>query len=247
MFKRALGPRYYAFLTALHRTLLFDWYLEIGCRTGESVALSRSKTVAVDPFFRAELNIIGVKPALHVFQQTSDDFFASGFLAKNDIRLAVSFLDGMHLFEFLLRDFMQTEAASHPQGVVMLHDCAPFTHEMTTRDLTAIRGSWTGDVWKLVPILQKWRPELKLTMLDSRPTGLLCVTNLQPGNRVLQDNYARILAEYMDLDLAGFGVERFFGLFDYVSSREEVERGFPLFRSLALDPSQALEPKLHST
>ena len=28
----------------------------------------------------------------------------------------------MHLFEFLLRDFMNTEAASDPKGVIMMHD-----------------------------------------------------------------------------------------------------------------------------
>ena len=247
MYKRAAGLRYYAFLGALHRAHLYDWYLELGCRLGESFAPVRGKTIAVDPFFRAELNIIGKKPALHVFQATSDDFFASGFLAKNDIRLGLSFLDGMHLFEFLLRDFIHSEAASDPQAVVMMHDCAPFNHAMTTRDLSAIKGAWTGDVWKLVPILQKWRPELKLTMLDCKPTGLLCVSNLQPGNRVLQDNYDQILAEFLDIDIEAFGVERFYGLFDYASAAEEVEQGFPLFRPVALDPSLALEPRLHST
>lgn len=247
MYKRALGQRYHWFLKSLHKTLLFDWYLEVGCRTGESFAPVRSKTVAVDPFFRAEINIIGPKPALHVFQQTSDDFFASGFLARNDIRLGLSFLDGMHLFEFLLRDFMHTEAASDPQAVIMMHDCAPYSLAMTTRDLSAIKGAWTGDVWKLIPILQKWRPELKLTMLDCRPTGLLCVTNLQPGNRVLQDNYDQIIADFSELDIEGFGVERFFSLFDYASARAEAQQGFPLFRALALDPSQALVPRLHST
>lgn len=247
MYKRALGLKYYSFLSALHERLLFDWYLEVGCRTGESFAPVRSKTVAVDPFFRADINIIGAKPALHVFQSTSDDFFASGFLARNGIRLGLAFLDGMHLFEYLLRDFIHTEVASDPRAVIMMHDCAPFSQQMTTRDLDAIRGSWTGDVWKLVPILQKWRPDLTLTMLDCRPTGILCVSNLSPGNRVLQDNYDRILADWLAVDIEAFGVERFSALFDYASAAEEVERDFPLFRPLALDPSQALMPRLHST
>ncbi len=46
-------------------------------------------------------------------------------------------------------------------------------------------------------------------MLDCRPTAIVCVTNLSPGNRVLQDNYDRIVAEYLDLDIETFGVERF--------------------------------------
>jgi hypothetical protein len=247
MYLRPKGTRYYKFLNGLHATTLFDWYLEIGCRDGASFAPVRSKTVAVDPFFRAEINIIGQKPALHVFQATSDDFFASGFLDRNGIRISASFLDGMHLFEYLLRDFMNTEAASDPKGVIMMHDLVPHNLAMTTRNLENIGGAWTGDVWKLLPILQKWRPDLVLTMLDLRPTGVLCVTNLDPGNRVLQDNYASIVAEYMDQDIEAFGVERYFGLFEYTDGGAMMEAGFPLFQPVALDPSAALVPRKLST
>ena len=80
MYIRPLGMQYYDFLKALHEQTLFDWYLEIGCRAGRTIAPVRSKTIAVDPFFQAEINIIGAKPALHVFQATSDDFFAVGQL-----------------------------------------------------------------------------------------------------------------------------------------------------------------------
>lgn len=247
MYAKPTGVRYERFLGKLHQALLFDWYLEIGCKDGTSFAPVRSKTIAVDPFFRAEVNVIGQKPALHVFQATSDAFFESGFLKRNDIRLSVSFLDGMHLFEYLLRDFMNTEAASDPQGVIMMHDLVPFRLGMTTRDLTAIRGPWTGDVWKLLPILQRWRPDLALTMLDLRPTGLLCVTNLSPGNRVLHENYDAIVAEFTEPDIETYGVERYFRSFDYTDAKAMMEKGFPLFQPLALDPEAALVPRLMST
>lgn len=239
------GTRFRNFLGWLHAEMLFDWYLEIGCRKGDSFAPVRSKTIAVDPFFRAEIDIIGKKPALHVFQATSDDFFAGGFLARNDIRLSVSFLDGMHLFEYLLRDFMNTEAASDPKGVIMMHDLVPHNLGMTSRDLTAIRGAWTGDVWKLLPILQRWRPDLVLTMLNLRPTGVLCASNLSPGNRVLQDNYDAIVAEFINLDIEAFGVDRYFASFDYTDAIAMKDAGFPLFQPLALDPATALKPRLH--
>lgn len=242
MFLRPSGAPYHRFLRSLHDACLFDWYLEIGCRSGESFAPVRSKTVAVDPFFRAEINIIGKKPALHVFQQTSDDFFASGFLARNGIRLGLAFLDGMHLFEFLLRDFINTEAAMVPGGVIMLHDCVPFGMEMTTRDLANLPpGSWTGDVWKLIPILQRWRPDLKLSVLDCRPTGLVCVSGLDPQNRVLSEAYDQIVAEFTRVDLERFGVDRFFGSFEMLGARAERQAGFPLFRPAVVD-GVALEP-----
>lgn len=66
MFKIAGGQLYLRFLANLHATHLFDWYLEIGCRDGKSFAPVRSKTLAVDPFFQTDLNIIGSKPQLHL-------------------------------------------------------------------------------------------------------------------------------------------------------------------------------------
>ena len=243
MFKRATGLKYHRFLRRLHGRLLFDWYMEIGCRLGDSFAPVRGRTIAVDPFFRANMNIIGTKPVLHVFQTTSDDFFATGFLERNDIRLGLSFLDGMHLYEYLLRDFINTEAASDPNGVIMLHDCVPFGMGMTTRDLDNLpKGAWTGDVWKLIPILQRWRPDLTLTVLDCQPTGLVCVSNLSPGNRRLADAHDDIRAEFDAVDLAGYGVERFFQSFELADAGACEDSGFELFRAASIDPSLALTP-----
>lgn len=243
MFEKPSGMPYYRFLRTLHDACLFDWYLEVGCRSGQSFAPVRSKTIAVDPFFRAEINIIGKKPTLHVFQQTSDDFFASGFLARNEIRLGLAFLDGMHLFEFLLRDFINAEAAMDPKGVILLHDCVPYNMEMTTRDLANLpRGAWTGDVWKLIPILQAWRPDLKVTVLDCQPTGLVCVSGLNPESRVLSQNYDQIVADYSAFDLEGFGITRFFESFQMESARASRHTGFPMFRPACLSEDLALKP-----
>lgn len=242
MYLKPSGILHYRFLRGLHEACLFDWYLEVGCRSGESFAPVRSKTVAVDPFFQAEINIIGKKPALHVFQQTSDDFFASGFLARNGIRLGLAFLDGMHLFEYLLRDFMHTEAAMAPGGVILLHDCVPYGPGMTTRDLSRLpKGSWTGDVWKLIPILQEYRPDLTLTVLDCRSTGLVAVSGLDPDNRVLAGAYDRIVADWAGVELEDYGVKRFFGSFEMVSARAEKQAGYPLFRSARVE-GVGLEP-----
>jgi hypothetical protein len=244
MFIKPGGMGYYTFLRQVHDRLLFDWYMEIGCRSGESFAPVRSKTIAVDPFFRAEINIIGRKPALHVFQATSDDFFAEGFLARNGIRLGLSFLDGMHLYEYLLRDFMHTEAASDPNGVILMHDCVPYDHGMTTRDLNNLpKGAWTGDVWKLIPILQRWRPDLTLTVLDCRPTALVAVSNLSPDNAVLHEAQDAIHAEFGQIDLQTYGVDRFFRSFTMASASDCLAGDLALFRRASIDASLAINPQ----
>lgn len=244
MFKPANGIKYTRFMQALHSECLFDWYLEVGCRTGRIFAPVRGKTIAVDPFFRAETNIISAKPALHVFQQTSDEFFASGFLAAMKAKLSFSFLDGMHLYEFLLRDFIGAEKASDPKGVIALHDCCPFSHEMTTRDLSNLpRQAWTGDVWKLIPILAEHRPDLTITVLDAAPTGVVLVSGLDPKSKVLEKKYDAIVKAYADVTLKDFGLDAFNALFDYTDTREFMAQGYPLFKAVALNPAEALVPE----
>ena len=48
MFIRAEGKQYTRFLDNLHRTHLFDWYLEVGCRSGRTFGPVRGKTIAVE-------------------------------------------------------------------------------------------------------------------------------------------------------------------------------------------------------
>jgi hypothetical protein len=246
-FRAATGLSYVTFLDALHDKAVFDWYMEVGCRSGRIFSKAQGKTIAVDPFFQTDRNVIGVKPALHVFQQTSDDFFAGGFLQRHGIRLSVSFLDGMHLCEFLLRDFLNAEAQSRPEGVILLHDCSPYDHAMTARDFSDRRGkAWTGDVWKLIPILQEHRPDLKVQVFDCAATGLVAVTNLNPDSRVLQDRYEAIVARYKDMTLRSFGVDRFFSSFAHLDAAAEMAAGFPLFRPVMLDPATLTRPERSS-
>lgn len=247
MFVAAKGMDYRDFLDALHQKLRFAWYLEVGSQTGRSLEKCSSPSIAVDPKFRIRYDISRNKPQLHMFQQPSDDFFAAGHLKSLKAKPAFSFLDGMHLFEFLLRDFMNAEAAGTPQSVIALHDCIPFGHGMTTRDLDNIpRGAWTGDVWKLIPILQEYRPDLTIQVLNCAPTGLVIITNLSPRNQTLKSNYDRIVDQYKDLSLEAFGVERFFQSFAYVDASEVAAAGFPAFQAAAQevlpDPELAAPP-----
>ncbi len=59
-----------------------------------------------------------------------------------------------------------------------------------------------------MPILRQWRPELKISVVDAPPSGLVLVTNLDPENHVLQDNYHAIVDTYLGYDLGVYGVKR---------------------------------------
>ena len=85
---------------------------------------------------------------------TSDDFFASPQCAahlRQPIDLA--FIDGMHLVEFALRDFMQVERRASRAGMIVLDDIFP-NHPLQARRVRE-SGVWTGDVWKILPCLRR--------------------------------------------------------------------------------------------
>ena len=57
----------------------------------------------------------------------------------------------------------------------------------------ATRDFWTGDVWKVVPILTKLRPGMKLMYVDCPPSGLLVCAHLDPLSKVVEANYSTLL------------------------------------------------------
>jgi hypothetical protein len=205
--RRALRPvggrQYLHFLRLLHEQFRVARYIEVGARTGTSLALARGCAVAIDPVFAIKSDVWAGKTQLHLFQMTSDDFFACHDPAPYLGGAAdLAFVDGLHHFEFALRDFMNCEAHCRPGGAVALHDCIPLDFAMARRlrsldngDLEPVTFAWAGDVWRVLRVLATWRPELRIALLDARPTGLAVVTGLDPASRVLRDNMAKILAE----------------------------------------------------
>ncbi|MBD3679370.1 MAG: DUF563 domain-containing protein [Rhodobacteraceae bacterium] len=194
------GLPYLRMLRQMHKIIRPEWYFEIGTFSGKSLRLADCNFIAIDPKFQLAQPLVNkAGRQMHLFQQTSDDFFASGFLRRNSIELDLAFLDGMHRFEFLLRDFMNTEKAMKPGGVIAMHDCCPSTYEMASRDQG--RGAWTGDVWKTLLILLEHRPDLDIQVAKCAPTGLVVIRNCDPGNRVLDDSYDELVALHMDQSL----------------------------------------------
>jgi hypothetical protein len=198
------GAHYRNVLTDLHRLLAPRRYLEIGVNQGLTLALARCRSVGVDPEFILSEDVMRGKPFLTLVQETSDDFFAG-----HDVAALLGgppdlvFLDGMHLAEFLLRDFINAEKVSSRQTVIVLYDCLPANAYMARRDRAALppEGSnlpklWAGDVWMTLAAIRRLRPDLRIMPFDAPPTGLVLVTNLDPASRVLSDNLDGILADF---------------------------------------------------
>jgi hypothetical protein len=148
---------------------------------------------------------------------TSDDFFA-----RVDPKIALggpidlAFLDGMHLCEYLLRDFINVERHGRRNSVVVLHDCLPVEWPMAERKPQQPpirehhRHAWAGDVWRTALLLKRWRPDLEISAFAAPPTGLVCVTNLSPGSGVLAESYSTCVREMLSEDLRTIGIDKLF-------------------------------------
>jgi len=188
---------YLNFLTEVHRRLQPRAYLEIGIRHGNSLALARCRTVGIDPAYVITAEIDG-DVALN--RTTSDEYFSrpDPLSPTGGVPFDLSFIDGLHLFEFALRDFIFAERYSAARGVIIFDDVLPRTVDEAARERHTVQ--WTGDVFWVLEVLHRYRPDLVVTPLHTQPTGLLAVYGLDPTNTVLTDNFGQILAEFRHAD-----------------------------------------------
>lgn len=204
----------HGFLRQLHSTYKPRNYLEIGVNDGRSLALSRVPSVAVDPAFRV---VTSISCDVHLVKATSDDFFARKdplvhlrtgrnpfrALARKDPlnvfggdpKLELSFIDGMHLFEYALRDFMNVERHSRWSSVIVLDDMLPRSVDEAARDRHT--KFWAGDVYKVAQVLRKYRPDLVVIEVDTAPTGVVAIFGADPESTVLKNAYGTIIEEYV--------------------------------------------------
>lgn len=185
------GIGYQQVLKELHAQLRPKLYAEIGIREGSSLRLAQGEAIAIDPF---PLNFAR-NPQWKIYECGSDVFFDDHAATALDRPVDLAFIDGMHLFEYALRDFMNLERHASRQGAIAFDDVFPNHPVQAAR----VRRSvvWTGDIWKIVPCLRQYRPDLKLTLVDCNPTGLLVVSGLDPDNSVLWDRYGEIIDAFV--------------------------------------------------
>ena len=201
------------FLAMLHEQLQPRGYLEIGVQHGTSLALAKCPAIGIDPAPHLTGHFPG---STQVSRTTSDNYFAAGAPALEYMDLA--FIDGMHLYEYALRDFLNIEQYVNPRTVVVFDDVLPRNQHEAAREQCP--GDWTGDVWKVPRLLETNRPRLKQHWVNTDPTGTYVVYGFSP-DVVVDDIYSRI----KDL-----------GLEAWETVPDDV-----INRSMAVDPNWALE------
>lgn len=174
------------FLAKLHQLTRPRTYLEIGIESGYSMALTRVPSIGIDPDF----NIVAeIQADVHLARTTSDEFFARKEpLAHLPIPLLdLSFIDGMHLAEYVLRDYLAVERFTTPASVVAFDDMLPRSVDEAARRRHT--KWWTGDVFKALDALREKRPDLLVIEVATTGSGTAVVLFPDAGRKGVLPGY----------------------------------------------------------
>ncbi|MBP0444920.1 hypothetical protein J8J14_09000 [Roseomonas sp. SSH11] len=138
-------------------------------------------------------------PNVQSYDISADEFFAT----TDPCEVLAGCIDLAHIkaqnhSEFVLRMIINIEQYCSSNSKIIFTDVVPINFEMTERarnmrarkDQTLARAC-TGDLWRLVPLLRRERPDLCIQVANCRPTGLVVISNLDPSSRKLRDDYIK--------------------------------------------------------
>ena len=119
----------------------YNSYLEIGCDYDENFSkINVKKKIGIDP------------ESGGTHRMTSDEFFLS-----NEEKFDCIFIDGLHIYEQVRKDILNSINFLNSNGIILLHDCLP--SKIWNQIVPQIYGHWNGDVWKAV-VESRTKPNL---------------------------------------------------------------------------------------
>lgn len=165
-------------------------YLEIGVQYGFTLSsVNISNKTGVDPQLKFNPRFA---PGVALHTTTSDLFFST---LSQEARFDLVFIDGLHTFKQVTRDFINSLAHLRPGGVIVIDDVVPNNEEkalpnreksLPTQSSLDGEGDreWFGDVWKLpVAIKELYGASLVVHTLGFGPCGQSVVYQADPlGN-----------------------------------------------------------------
>lgn len=140
-------------------------YVEIGVRDGATFrSVTCCRKIAIDPVRTEKMRT--VRPGESFFEETSDRFFEANVRdALGGQRIDVCLIDGLHVFEQVIRDVLNCAQWMRPDGVILLDDCNPTSAERGQPVPTG--GAWNGDVWKAMAVIRRTQPQWHCMTVDT--------------------------------------------------------------------------------
>jgi hypothetical protein len=127
-----LFPRRYDIINKIIVKRNYTSYLEIGCFKNETFnQVNIKKKIGVDPVSGGNLRM------------TSDQFFR-----ENKEKFDLIFVDGLHVYEQVIKDIFNSIKVLKENGIILVHDCLP--RKLWYQTPTRMSDTWNGDVWKAI-------------------------------------------------------------------------------------------------
>jgi len=162
-------------INALLAEIQAPTYLEIGVKDGKNFeAIRAARKIGIDPSLGLTLSTIqklrrylcmsfNVPVYLRdrnkvLFSMTSDEYFLSKYTQCVDI----VFIDGLHHFDQVLKDYFNSLKWLNESGAIVFHDSLPPDEDSAGRERKT--KSWNGDVWKAIYWLSK--KSVDITVFD---------------------------------------------------------------------------------
>ena len=168
---------YKQWLRFIHEQLKPATYLEIGVAKGGTLCLANENCLAVgvDPAFRIEAQFEAQTKA---YRLPSDQFFADYDIQSvfNNKPIEFAFIDGLHSYRQVVRDFVHTIKYCRKDSLIAVHDVVPPDELCASVHRKTIL--WAGDVYKALVYLKSRSPGLEIKIVRAAPTGLALVSNL---------------------------------------------------------------------
>lgn len=163
-------------------------YFEVGVQTGFCFfKIKADRKIAVDPNFiiktTKRIKAYIKNPSNFnnsFFELTSDDFFEQQEAHIKKIGgIDVIFIDGLHLYEQVVKDIENSLKFLNKGGVILVHDCNPLSEPASVRAYTSEEAAvlvghhpqwinqWNGDVWKAIVQLRAERKDLNIAVINS--------------------------------------------------------------------------------
>ena len=121
----------------------FENYLEIGCDDDQLFSRVNIKNkIGVDPISGGNI------------RKKSDDFFSS-----NKDKFDLVFIDGLHIYEQVKKDILNSLKCLKKNGIILVHDCMP--DSLSKQAVPRYKMKWNGDVWKAIVDLRQ-REDLEI-------------------------------------------------------------------------------------
>ena len=129
-------------------------YLEIGCCKNEVFSKINIKKVGVDPNSGGTVRL------------TSDNFFKT-----NKEKFDLVFIDGLHVYDQVKQDIINSLEVLNNNGVILIHDCLP--EKIWEQNVPRMNGAWSGDVWKVIPFFRSKSNIDVYTCVADRGIGII--------------------------------------------------------------------------